>query len=75
MITPSSSPAIKESRELYRSHLDRLAGMDELVAGAGGIHNVLLAIGSNTDAGHYAVFILDLNGNNIETVYRESKTA
>jgi hypothetical protein len=42
---------------------------------AGGIHNVLLAIGSNTDAGHYAGFILDLDGNNIEAVYRESKTA
>jgi len=34
-----------------------------------------LAIGSNTDAGHYAGFILDLDGNNIEAVYRESKTA
>ena len=41
----------------------------------GGIHNVLLAIGSNRDEGHYAAFILDLNGNNIEAVYRESKTA
>ena len=25
--------------------------------------------------GHYAAFILDLDGNNIEAVYRESKTA
>jgi len=36
---------------------------------------VLLAIGSNTDEGRYAAFILDLDGNNIEPVYRESKTA
>jgi hypothetical protein len=36
---------------------------------------VLLAIGSNTDEGHDAVFILDLDGNNIEAVYQESKTA
>jgi hypothetical protein len=36
---------------------------------------VLLAIGSNTDEGHHAAFILDLDGNNIEAVYRESKTA
>jgi len=42
---------------------------------AGGIDNVLLAIGSNMDEGHYAAFILDLDGNNIEAVYRESKTA
>jgi len=33
MITPSSSSAIKKSHELYRYHPDRLAGMDELVAG------------------------------------------
>jgi hypothetical protein len=42
---------------------------------AGGIDKVLLAIGSNTDEGHYAAFILDLDGNNIEAVYRESKAA
>jgi hypothetical protein len=43
---------------------------------AGGIDiTVLLAIGSNTDEGHDAVFILDLDGNNIEAVYQESKTA
>jgi hypothetical protein len=38
---------------------------------AGGIDKLLLAIGSNMDKGHYAAFILDLDGNNIETAYRE----
>ena len=42
---------------------------------AAGIDNVLLAIGSNMPEAHYAVFILDLDGNNIEPVYRESRTA
>ena len=35
---------------------------------------MLLAIGANTDARHRAAFILDLDGNNIEAGYRESKT-
>jgi hypothetical protein len=42
---------------------------------AGGIDKVRLCIGSNTDEGHYGAFILDLDGNNIEAVYHESKTA
>jgi hypothetical protein len=42
---------------------------------AGGIDKVLLAIGSDTDEGHDAAFILDPDGNNIEAVHRESKTA
>jgi hypothetical protein len=35
---------------------------------------VLLPNGSNMPEGHYAAFILDLDGHNIEAVYRESKT-
>jgi hypothetical protein len=42
---------------------------------AGRIDKVFSAIGSKTDEGHHAAFILDLDGNKIEAVYRESKTA
>ena len=51
------------------------AGMDELVAEARGIEKVALAVSSNADEGHHAGFILNLDGNNIEAVYRESKAA
>jgi catechol 2,3-dioxygenase-like lactoylglutathione lyase family enzyme len=42
---------------------------------AGGTDNGAPGYRPQYDAGHYAAFVLDLDGNNIESVYRESKTA
>ena len=66
MITPSSSTD---------TTLIASPGWTNWSREAGGIDKVLLPIGSNMPEGHYAAFILDLDGHNIEAVYRESKTA
>jgi hypothetical protein len=41
---------------------------------AGGIDNGAPGYRPQYDKGHYAAFVLDLDGNNIEAVYREPKT-
>ena len=41
---------------------------------AGGIDNGAPGYRPQYDEGHYAAFVLDLDGNNIEAVYREKKT-
>lgn len=40
---------------------------------AGGTDNGAPGYRPQYDAGHYAAFVLDLDGNNIEAVYREPK--
>jgi len=40
----------------------------------GGIDNGAPGYRTQYDEGHYAAFVLDLDGNNIEAVYREPKT-
>jgi hypothetical protein len=75
MITPSSFPRSRSHANLTDTTLIAPPGWTNWSREAGEIDKVLLAIGSNMDEGHYAGFILDLDGNNIEAVYRESKTA
>jgi predicted lactoylglutathione lyase len=41
---------------------------------AGGVDNGAPGYRPQYDDGHYAAFVLDLDGNNIEAVHRESKT-
>ena len=61
---PRAPPGDKRARERGVDEIDRHSIVQ------GGIDKVLLAIGSNTDEGHYAAFILDRDGNNIEAAYR-----
>jgi catechol 2,3-dioxygenase-like lactoylglutathione lyase family enzyme len=75
------APDRKRPPHKNRVHIAFSAGSKDEVAGfhaaaleAGGIDNGGPGYRPQYDEGHYAAFVLDLDGNNTEAVYRETKT-